>query len=323
MSTRRQCLAEAKWCPTTNAGLWLDRFILEQATGAKESRPTLVREVADVGAPPEYPRWFARWQQALSDHEACCRVAEVRGRMAVGLGAEAVLETSIALHRTYGVPYIQGSALKGLAAGYARQYLESAWQADTPAYDTVFGNTTAAGYVTFFDALPLPNQFALRPDVLTVHHKEYYQGRAGAPPADWDAPNPVPFLSASGSYLVALSGPADWVGATYSILEHALAELGWGATTSAGSGRWAFAAAPPARGGAARIEGLLTSIRALRPNEVASGIQAFYEQWRRLEASAGERRQVAEAILAKVKDAGREKQSREKEWYRELLATLP
>lgn len=42
-----------------------------------------------------------------------------KSRLVVGLGDESVYETSIRLHRNYGVPYIPGSALKGVTKHYA------------------------------------------------------------------------------------------------------------------------------------------------------------------------------------------------------------
>jgi CRISPR-associated protein Cmr6 len=239
MSTRRQPLKNLRKTSTTNAGLWLDKFIREQARGDTESRRLLVKEVSEIRAPQDYSHWFALWRRALQDYGAECRESEVLGRMVVGLGEESVLETSVALHHTYGVPYIPGSALKGLAASFARQHLGNDWQANSRAYVTVFGDTQTAGYITFFDAMPLPNSAALQADVITVHHENYYQNR-NAPPADWDDPNPVPFLSATGKYLIALSGPSEWVRATFDILKHALVHSGIGAKTSSGYGRLKF-----------------------------------------------------------------------------------
>ena len=42
-----------------------------------------------------------------------------KSRLVIGLGDESVYETSIKLHRNYGVPYIPGSALKGVAKHYS------------------------------------------------------------------------------------------------------------------------------------------------------------------------------------------------------------
>ncbi len=44
---------------------------------------------------------------------------ETKSRLVIGLGDEGVYETSIRLHRNYGVPYIPGSALKGVAKHYS------------------------------------------------------------------------------------------------------------------------------------------------------------------------------------------------------------
>lgn len=226
---------------STHAGLWADKFLSSTSTEDTTARSTLVGEVAGIQESPLYREFFQRWQASLGACGAVCRKARVQGRMIVGLGGESVWENTIRLHRAYGVPYIPGSALKGLAAHYARNRLQDdRWRKDGAAYETLFGNTGAAGYVTFFDALYVPGSAPggrpLRPDVIAVHHPGYYRGE-GKPPADWDSPIPVSFLSATGAYLLALAGPDDWVAAAYQILALALEEEGIGAKTSSGYGR--------------------------------------------------------------------------------------
>ena len=245
--TRREKLRNLKYGGSTHAGLWLDKYYTELVEPGDQSKDTpktkLTKQVAKIQPSDLYPQFFNRWKQALSDAHATHYEAEVKGRMVVGLGAESVLETSIALHRTYGVPFIPGSALKGLAAHYARNYLtETDWGKSSPAYKTVFGDTDDAGYITFFDALLVPpgSERMIYTDVLTSHHQEYYTGKGTTPPADWDSPNPVPFLSVKGKYLIALAGPKEWVDAAFVILEKALWELGVGAKTSSGYGRMKF-----------------------------------------------------------------------------------
>lgn len=126
---------EKRWACETHAGLWFDRYIGQQKkrgeklqSGEVESRAQLVCEVAKQPISSTYQAYFARWQQNLAEIGAKSRKARVRGRMVVGLGSESVLETSICLHRTYGVPYIPGGALKGLAASYAHQRLDGEWK---------------------------------------------------------------------------------------------------------------------------------------------------------------------------------------------------
>jgi CRISPR-associated protein Cmr6 len=259
IQSRRKALRGLQPSSHAHAGLWLDKYIagqlqpdekIERDTETPQHR--LVREVSQLAEPAEYRSFYNRWKSALAEHTRFMGEAKVRGRMIVDIGAESVLETSVALHHTYGVPYIPGSALKGLAASFARQYLDSQqWGAESYSYKKLFGTTEEAGHITFYDALYKPGSGvvgrALHPDVLTVHHPKYYQQTPGPhadiPPAEWDSPTPVPFLTATGSYLVALSAPEgweEWVTAAFNMLSLALATMGVGAKTSSGYGRMAL-----------------------------------------------------------------------------------
>jgi len=161
----------------------------------------------------------------------------------VGLGTGSPLENSLSTHHTYGVPVLSGSALKGLTATFAARHYEG-WDRARPdgPFRRVFGWTEEAGLVTFQDALPVPGKWHLHREVMTVHHQAYYGG-SDVPPADWDEPVPVPFLSVSGTFTVILSAPPDDEGrdalrAVTELLTRALAEEGLGAKTSSGFGRF-------------------------------------------------------------------------------------
>jgi len=222
-----------------------------------------------------YQQFFARWLNTLKEiPDICLLKAEVKGRMVVGLGAESVLENSIALQRTYGMPYIPGSALKGLASSFAHQRLGQSpanaapindWAKGGKFHRELFGTTELSGCVSFYDALYIPPDTPkpdgpLYSDVITVHHRDYYQGKKkvsstdgqaqskkqafsnrnqeqSMPPADWDSPTIIPFLSATGHYLVALSGVEGWRDAARTLLANGLTHMGIGAKTSSGYGR--------------------------------------------------------------------------------------
>ncbi len=240
-SSRRQALHDVKIDQTTHPGLWLDKYLKEQVEGGGENaKKPHFQEVAQYPVPAAYKMFFDRWAKSLDAAGAISQIAKAQGRLAIGLGGESVLETAITLHRTYGVPYIPGSALKGLAAHYAHRRLDVEWRKGSNAYNVLFGETAEAGYVTFFDALYIPGSSKgnrpLALDVITVHHPDYYQGKDSAP-ADWDSPIPVSFLSATGSYLIALHGAENWVKVAFKILGLALKEEGIGAKTSSGYGR--------------------------------------------------------------------------------------
>lgn len=274
-SSRRVALGQIAPQQAQHAGLWFERMLPEiprrekgerRGEGEGERRPPQAAHIAQTAAiavPAAYGPAFRRWREALElraeqlgaaasaldgpAYSLELREATVIGRMAVGLGAEGVLETAISLQRSYGLPQIPGSALKGTAAAYAHRYLDAKWCKGGGAHTDLFGDTRRAGLVTFYDALYVPgsSRRPLEPDTLTVHHPDYYQGGDNPqPPADWDSPTPIPFLSATGAYLIALEGPSDWVRAAYNILGLALAEIGVGAKTSSGYGRLRFGAAP-------------------------------------------------------------------------------
>jgi len=288
-----------------------------------------------------YRPFYERWEKSLETTGVKTRKATTQGRLVIGLGAESVLENAITLHRTYGVPVIPGSALKGLAASYARNRLEDeAWHVRRDkqgkiiymgeAYKTLFGDTTSAGYVTFFDALYVPGSAKgdkpLALDVVAVHHPDYYQGKE-SPPADWDSPNPVPFVSVRGGvkFLVALDGPDEWVEAAFQILGLALAEEGIGAKTNSGYGRMVLEGAPTSAKAASvqtdpELERFRMRLDAMASKDVAGQIHSVYQEWKALESDAEIKRQIAQMILNKIEAAGRTKKSRKKAWYQELVA---
>lgn len=330
MNARRDVLTSIKIInvPSANAGLWLDRYF--EGNDDPKSRSNLVKEVSQVAIPDSYTIFYQRWENLLETMDKTkTHVAKVKGRMIVGLGNEGVLETSVTLHRIYGTPYIPGSAIKGLAASYAQQRLK--WQSDEEAFKIIFGDTDDAGYITFFDALYKPeidhNKQSLYPDVITVHHQMYYQD-AGKPPADWDDPNPVPFLSATGSYLIALAAPGldnpqPWLNTAFDILQHALIEMGIGAKTSSGYGRMEMEIPPPPPidPDLQKAESYKKDIEKLSSKDVAGQIYSYYQKWQQLSSENG-KNILARAIVDKIRQVGREKASVDKKWYQELAAFL-
>jgi CRISPR-associated protein Cmr6 len=248
-----QDLRHPKAC--THTGLWLDRYF-EQArqsedgdASAQAKQSHLDRASLTIKVPPGYDLWLKQRLDLLrAIPDTIIVEANVIGRLIVGLGASSVWENNISLHHTWGVPVVPGSAFKGLASSYSHRFLnDSAWRKEMgqqPAGEShaaLFGTTEGQGLVVFHDALWRPSSNGhngLDLDVLTVHHQDYYQqGNTTSPPADWDSPVPVPFLSSSGSFIFALTGPESWRDAAFEILKLALQDVGVGAKTSSGYGR--------------------------------------------------------------------------------------
>lgn len=242
-----------------HAGLWIDKMFPDQEASSELAGP-LLKAIARPPIPEGYDVAFAarrRGFEAQADQESATLFdAEVLGRMVIGLGAKGVLEMGITLDHTWGVPFLPGSALKGIAAAAAHRFSgDKDWQkfdnwpeaAPAPSaaqltdYQVLFGTTGNGGVVTFHDAWWNPageSAVPLELDVMTVHHPDYYQANDDpAAPTDFDQPVPVPFLSGRGKFLIVLEGPAAWTKAAAEWLRIGLRELGIGAKTSSGYGR--------------------------------------------------------------------------------------
>jgi CRISPR-associated protein Cmr6 len=255
-------------------GLLLQRYLCSPATGQlgdpQERRALLlaaIQAAQDQQVRQLYQTAFQRWKTALS-RSALTTEVQTHGRLIVGLGSENVLETGITLHHTYGMPYIPGSALKGLAAHYChqvwgasearfrlpppeeekqyREYLADPTKPKPPDnfHRLLFGTTDDSGCVVFHDAWFIPDSDPqpLRLDVMTPHHLRWLDGSVA--PTDFDSPTPVPFLSVCGRFLLALSwrGPdcpqaRQWIELAMQLLRDALEHWGVGGKTSSGYGR--------------------------------------------------------------------------------------
>jgi CRISPR-associated protein Cmr6 len=166
-------------------------------------------------------------------------------RMVIGLGGETVLETDITLHHLYGIPFIPGSALKGLTRAYItgeiEGYKSDKIEKDNEEVKLIFGSQERAGRVIFFDAMPNGVvKFVL--DIINPHYADYYGGTK--PPTNDQSPIPVTFLTVADTTFTFALAPrnsndpehkAD-VEKVKGWLQEALQKYGVGGKTSAGYG---------------------------------------------------------------------------------------
>ena len=255
----------------SHAGLLLSRYLKETDDKGKGKRSLINKSInASKASLDMYKLAFDR----LFDHSESLKLNgstlvtkefSVKGRLVIGLGSESVLETGLTLHHIYGTPIIPGSALKGLASHYCDQVwgkkdrefcaeLEDKVENEqlvprTGKYHrTLFGDTDDAGHIIFHDAWITPASLkngkldGLALDVMTPHHNDYYSDGSEAP-TDFDDPNPVFFLSVTGTFCIAISCDVQeekgkkWETLAMTLLGEALKYWGIGGKTNSGYGR--------------------------------------------------------------------------------------
>lgn len=238
-----------------NAGLRFDKFFAEWNelgawTGGGNEKPipenAKSKWVIDfaknkVGNGEQLTEYNARTEALVKHLQGAKFTATTQGRLVAGTGRSHPIEVGFAWHHTLGVPYIPGSGLKGIVKSWAEEW-------ENRKLDDLLGVMERVGQVVFLDALPI-GAVKLQADVMTPHYGEYY--RRESPPGDWLSPNPIPFLTvADGQEFLFAVVPADPKHATcctpaielleqaLELLQQALAELGAGAKTAAGYGRF-------------------------------------------------------------------------------------
>lgn len=237
---------------------WCNRFVPAEKGQAQPEWQHLLRA--------RYLRWKQMVQGAVTFE------LELQSRLVVGLGGKGSLETGLTLDQVTGLPYIPGSALKGVCRNYVllriarmREYsldpaqpneMNEALKAleeklisdkdessEAKHFRQAFGTQQKAGAYIFFDAVPTGSMgshlFAV--DVMTPHFGEYYRSSGDRPPHDADSPNPVSFPTVNAGVEFAfavgmrhgIEADLEW---SRKFLISAIRELGLGAKTAAGYG---------------------------------------------------------------------------------------
>lgn len=121
-----------------------------------------------------------------------------------GLGNEHPLENGFSFLNPYGLPYLPGSAVKGVLRQAARELSSELFEAverdgwTTEDIQALFGvedgeGDPCRGALSFWDVIPQLRGDKLGVEVMTPHQSHYYQN--GESPHDSGSPNPILFLS--------------------------------------------------------------------------------------------------------------------------------
>ena len=242
-----------------NPGLLFDRYAALGVVEDNRDRPQKrlehlagVSEAVTRLATSELARAYrARWESMVRAAGAELFTLPLQARLVTGLGSGGPLEIGFRFDGL-GFPILPGSGVKGIARAYA-ELVEKRDETD-PDFLAVFGRApkagerqevAQAGSLVFFDAVPVGG-LRLELDVMTPHYPEYYQDKA--PPTPWQNPTPITFLAiapgttfafAVGLRLGVIDSGRRLRALAETWLRQGLAELGFGAKTTSGYGRFA------------------------------------------------------------------------------------
>lgn len=200
---------------------------------------------------PLRDRQTEQLQHLASSGHFYCATSRMDWRMVVGLGSDHVQETNMTLDHVYGIPYLPGSAFKGIVRSWviqkcfendenlATREIENGDPADLKEkkerFFLVFGSQKSAGRVRFLDALPNSGvHFDI--DIMNPHFSDYYI--KGEFPTDYQKLIQIYFLTLKNTHfrflMVAkaakpLQLAKDW-------FTQAIVDRGFGAKSAVGYG---------------------------------------------------------------------------------------
>ena len=245
-----------------NASLLLDHCLQEvpersSDNKAQRAREELLYRMEIAAIHPEtqklYKKAFQRRQKMLKDcSEARNFETPNESRLIVGLSGGTALDTSITLHRLYGMPMIPGSSIKGITAHYCSDVYgtDPHWKRGGEIYNAIFGSSASEkeeeqqkSAFVFYDAWLHPVESRKSPfvrEIMTPHHSKYYTGDQ-LYPTDFDQPVPVSYLAAHGKFEIRI-GCLDQqckvcLPIIFRLVEEALETRGIGGKTTSGYGR--------------------------------------------------------------------------------------
>jgi len=234
-----------------NPGLLIRRGITKLSEGSNQDqsgnsgieKAKLIETIAKLKASQGYEWAYRRWLAATTGPLMDSRELTLSGRLYIGVVRDNPLETGVTVAQAWGMPFIPGSAQKGVARQAARRV---GMDVDTDRW--LFGEYSSSadgeteegsetGIVTFHDAwwCPHPQHRPFVADVVTPHHSDYYAEGANEA-TDFDSPVPAPQIAVTGGFRFVVSGPDGWRELAMGMLTRALTTIGIGGKTTTGYG---------------------------------------------------------------------------------------
>ena len=206
--------------------------------GLQARQPNEIPSLSNSQIEPLRNRQTKQLRYLASNGHFYCATSQLDWRMVIGLGGDHVQETNMTLDHVYGIPYLPGSAFKGVVRSWViQEYFgndENLAMRDKD-FRAVFGSQESAGKVQFLDVLPAGGvHFEI--DIMNPHFSTYYTGSAF--PTDDQRLKQIYFLTLKNTHfrfliLAKAAAPLqlakDW-------FTEAIANLGFGAKSAVGYG---------------------------------------------------------------------------------------
>ena len=239
--------------PNDNLGLTFDRFVPQIECPGRDIKKKNLDALSNyrMAIHPDlrksYQYAFDKWTAAVKgvekENKAISFDITSLTKVIFGFGNDSALEVGVHLNKPWGVPYISGSAIKGVVASYLRK--TKTLDEGSPDYVNIFGGIYGekdySGAVVFNDAWLYPDCDSwFERDIINPHYQQYYS--ENRLPDGMDDPVPVQtlVLRPGLSFFVSMQGPENLLKYLKNALKEALCEggIGAGAKTAVGYGRF-------------------------------------------------------------------------------------
>lgn len=247
--------------PGSHMGLWFERYFSaypQEFDGVDETSrgewlKTCLRQQHGNAFQSRLTSKAVRTLDMARSFGGEARIFHCEGRFVTGTGNAHPLENGFSWHHSLGMPYLPGSAIKGLVRAVIETALDDSEEERKRVLKLWFGTEAKgdvaeqAGALIFLDALPVA-PCDLKAEVLTPHMGKWYEKGGKEPlkpevmPGDWHSPVPVLWLAASNLQLqfsiLPRAGMQDAVNLSevWAALEYGLSRMGAGAKTAIGYG---------------------------------------------------------------------------------------
>ena len=258
-----QAPTDIKKLDRPHVGLWFERFFnrfaqdwqIPKPDDNQDAKKDWIKMVTGITGNQQQLDDFNQRQHTLVNHlQGRSRCYETDWHFVTGMGNPHPVENGFSWHPTLAVPYLAGSAVKGLVRAWvemnddelsetAKKERLKAWFGTADKKDVA----EQSGAFIFFDAVPYERPHLIG-DIMTPHMGEWYakgdNGRLNSDsiPADWHEPVPVHFLAVKKTKFIfsiaARNKATDTteLDAVFLALKNALEWLGSGAKTATGYG---------------------------------------------------------------------------------------